>query len=169
MVCYTRCTFDQIALLATNCSQQWVTGIVQDIKLLLLYQYWLPSGLLSNILLWPCIIEILQLSFCNTRPFLCSKIYRSADIGEGQLKILDGSLRGSLFFKLLALPPRPAFLVFPVNWLGHLEQTLSCAHATIQPVMGRVSSPTLMPSGGSPTPKPGPAPLPRWEVHDLLS
>jgi hypothetical protein len=51
-----------------KCLLQWVTGLVRGLWLLLHYQYWIPTSLLSDILLlW--VMEILRLWRCRTSFF----------------------------------------------------------------------------------------------------
>lgn len=52
------------AVLTCKCSLQWVIGLGQ--RPLLLYQYWVLAGLLLDVLLLLCVLEILQLWFWRT-------------------------------------------------------------------------------------------------------
>ena len=53
-------------------------------------------GLLSDILLLPCVMEILQLWICRAVPLhTLQQLTNGVDVGVGQLKVLDLDLGGS--------------------------------------------------------------------------
>ena len=96
-------------------------------------------GLLSDILLLPCVMEILQLWICRTSPFMHHMLYHcisGGDVGIGQLK--------------------------PWIWAWEVAEwvspQLSCSHTSrvSSPVVSRLAHPILQPAvGGACSPECG--------------
>jgi hypothetical protein len=60
----------------SKCSPQLVIGLVRGLWLLLHYQYWTSLGLLSDLLLMPCVMEVLWLWICRNSPSCAPALQR---------------------------------------------------------------------------------------------